>query len=90
MKVNNLEQQLGKMNSLLKNFIIAQQTQWRFPVQPQQNPKLTNCIEETHEHVQAITTLRNRKKIDKNIASKRANQGIFESRELGGEIERKN
>ncbi|GFZ05438.1 hypothetical protein Acr_17g0010100 [Actinidia rufa] len=45
----HLEQQLGKMNSLLENLIIAQQTQGLFPVQPQQNSRPANCIEETHE-----------------------------------------
>ena len=69
-KFTNLEQQLKKMNYLLENFIMAQQTQGRFPAQPQQNPKPANCIEETHEQVQNITTLRSDKKIDKTIAPK--------------------
>ena len=34
-KINNLEQQLGKMNFLLENFIMAQQTQGQFFTQPQ-------------------------------------------------------
>ena len=34
-KVTNLEQQLKKMNFLLEIFIMAQQTQGRFPAQPQ-------------------------------------------------------
>ena len=36
-KVTNIEQQLGKMNSLLENLIIAQQTQERFSTQPNKN-----------------------------------------------------
>ena len=46
-----LEQQIGKMNSLLDNFIMAQQTQGRFLAQPQQNLKLSNYIEEMYEQV---------------------------------------
>ena len=65
---------MRKMNSLLENFIMAQLTQGRFPTQLQQNPKLANCIEETHEQVQAITTLRSKKGIDKSIVSKYVNQ----------------
>ena len=93
MKVTNLEQtpermeqQLGKMNSLLENFIIAQQTQGRFPTQLQQNPKPANYVEETHEQVHAITTLRSGKQIDKTIAPKEIKPGEDESRGLGREI----
>ncbi|GFS37337.1 hypothetical protein Acr_00g0051420 [Actinidia rufa] len=57
-KVTSIEQQLGKMNSILESLVISQQMQRQFPAQPQQNPKPANCIEETHEQVQAITTLR--------------------------------
>ncbi|GFZ14741.1 hypothetical protein Acr_24g0009310 [Actinidia rufa] len=62
--------------------------QGRFPAQPQQNSKPANCIEETHEQVQAITTLRSGKAIDKTIAPKRVIQGGEESKDLGGESER--
>ena len=72
-KVTNLGQQLGKMNSLLKNFIVALQTQGLFPTQPQQNPKPTNCIEETHEQIQVITIFKSGKEIDKTIAPKWVN-----------------
>ena len=41
------------------------------------------------EQVQAITTLRSGKKIDKTIAPKWVNQGEDECRGLGGESERK-
>ncbi|GFZ14419.1 hypothetical protein Acr_24g0006090 [Actinidia rufa] len=79
---------MGKMNSILENLVISQQTQGRFPAQPQQNPKPANCIEETHEQIQAITTLRSGKEIDKTIAPKRVIQVGEESRDLGGESER--
>ncbi|GFS36154.1 hypothetical protein Acr_00g0044390 [Actinidia rufa] len=79
-KVTNIEQQLGKMNSILESLVISQQMQ---------NPKPTNCIEETHEQVQAIMTLRSGKKIDKTIAPKRVIQGGEKSKELGGESERR-
>ncbi|GFS42194.1 hypothetical protein Acr_00g0078440 [Actinidia rufa] len=82
-KVTSIEQQLGKMNSILESLVISQQMQGRFSAQPQQNPKPTNCIEETHEHVQAITTLRSGKEIDKTIAPKRVIQGEEKSKELG-------
>ena len=60
---------------------MAQQTQGQFPSQSQQNPELANCIKETHEQVQAITTLRSGKKIDKTIAPKEVNHGKnYESR----------
>ncbi|GFS42196.1 hypothetical protein Acr_00g0078450 [Actinidia rufa] len=88
-KVTSIEQQLGKMNSILESLVISQQMQGRFSAQPQQNPKPTNCIEETHEHVQAITTLRSGKEIDKTIAPKRVIQGEEKSKELGGESERR-
>ena len=52
---------------------MVQQTQGRFPAQPQQNPEQENCIEETHEQVQAITTLKSGKEIDKSIAPKEIN-----------------
>ncbi|GFS41551.1 hypothetical protein Acr_00g0075050 [Actinidia rufa] len=87
-KVTNIEQQLGKINSILESLVISQQMQGRFPAQPQQNPKPANCIEETHEQVQAITSLRSGKKIDKTIAPKRVIQGGEKSKELGGESER--
>ncbi|GFZ06767.1 hypothetical protein Acr_18g0009370 [Actinidia rufa] len=48
-KVTSIEQQLGKMNSIHESLVISQQTQGRFPAQPQQNPKPANCIEKTHE-----------------------------------------
>ena len=80
---------MGKINYLLKNFIIVQETQRQFPAQPQQNPKSSNYIKETHEQVQAITSLRSEKEIEKTIALKRVNQGAVKSRELGGEIKRK-
>ncbi|GFZ10847.1 hypothetical protein Acr_22g0002450 [Actinidia rufa] len=88
-KVTNIEQQLGKMNSLLENLIIAQQTQERFCTQPQQNPRLINCIEKAHEQVQAITPLTSGKEINKIITPKRINLGEDESRELDIKIERK-
>ncbi|GFZ14646.1 hypothetical protein Acr_24g0008360 [Actinidia rufa] len=88
-KVTNIEQQLGKMNSILESLVISQQMQGRFPAQPQQNPKPANCIEETHEQVQAITTLRSGKQIDKTIEPKRVIQGGEKSKELGGESERR-
>ena len=68
-----LEQQIGKMNSLFENFIMAQQTQERFPAQRQQNFKPANYIEETYEQVQSITTLRNGKQVDKTIILKEIN-----------------
>ena len=68
---------------------MAQQTQGRFPAQPQQNPKPANCIKKINEQVQAITNLRNGKEIDKTIFSKEINQGEDESRGLGHEIENK-
>ncbi|GFS34043.1 hypothetical protein Acr_00g0031950 [Actinidia rufa] len=74
-KITNIEQQLGKMNSLLENLIIAQQTQERFSAQTQPNSKSANCIEEIHERV--------------TITPKRVNLGEDESRELDIEIERK-
>ncbi|GFS40575.1 hypothetical protein Acr_00g0069390 [Actinidia rufa] len=74
-KVTNIEQQLEKMNSLLENFIMVQQTQGRFPTQTQPNPKSANCIEEIHEQV--------------TITPKRVNLGEDESRELDIKIERK-
>ena len=49
---------------------MTKQTQGRFPAQPQQNPKPANYIDETHEQVHAITTLRSGKEIDKTIAPK--------------------
>ncbi|GFY90908.1 hypothetical protein Acr_07g0011040 [Actinidia rufa] len=88
-KVTSIEQQLGKMNSILESLVISQQMQGQFLAQPQQNPKPANCIEETHEQVQAITTLRSRKEIDKTIAPKRLIQGEEKSKELGGESERR-
>ncbi|GFZ02203.1 hypothetical protein Acr_15g0008110 [Actinidia rufa] len=95
MKVTNLEQSfinvekhMGKVNSILESLVISQQMQGRFPAQPQQNPKPANCIEETHEQVQAITTLRSGKEIDKTIAPKRVIQGGEKSKDLGGESER--
>ncbi|GFZ16814.1 hypothetical protein Acr_26g0000840 [Actinidia rufa] len=88
-KVTSIEQQLGKMNSILESLVISQQMQRRFPAQPQQNPKPANCIDETHEQVQAITTLRSGKKIDKTIAPKRVIQGGEKSKELGGKSERR-
>ncbi|GFY95491.1 hypothetical protein Acr_10g0008760 [Actinidia rufa] len=88
-KVTSIEQQLRKMNSILESLVISQQMQGRFPAQPQQNPKPANCIEETHEQVQAITTLRSGKEIDKTIAPKRVIQGGEKSKELGGESERR-
>ncbi|GFS41334.1 hypothetical protein Acr_00g0073750 [Actinidia rufa] len=87
-KVTSIEQQLGKMNSILESLIISQQMQGQFPAQPQQNSKPANCIEETHEQVQAITTLRSGKEIDKTIAPKRVIQSGEKSKELGGESER--
>ncbi|GFZ14711.1 hypothetical protein Acr_24g0009010 [Actinidia rufa] len=94
-KVTNLEQSfikfekhMGKVNSILESLVISQQMQGRFPAQPQQNPKPANCIEETHEQVQAITTLRSGKEIDKTIAPKRVIQGGEKSKELGVESER--
>ncbi|GFZ05261.1 hypothetical protein Acr_17g0008330 [Actinidia rufa] len=87
-KVTSIEQQLGKMNSILESLVISQQMQGQFPAQPQQNPKPANCIEEIHEQVQAITTLRSGKEIDKIIAPKRVIQGRKESKDLGGESER--
>ena len=54
---------------------MAQQIQRRFLAQPQQNPKPANCIEETHEQVQAITTLKSGNEIDKTIAPKEVNHG---------------
>ncbi|GFS30842.1 hypothetical protein Acr_00g0014470 [Actinidia rufa] len=86
--VTNLEQYMGKMNSMFESLVISQQTQGQFLAQPQQNPKPTNCIKETHEQVQAITTLRSGKEIDKTIAPKRVIQVGEESRDLGGESER--
>ncbi|GFZ14721.1 hypothetical protein Acr_24g0009110 [Actinidia rufa] len=74
-KVTNIEQQLEKMNSLLENFIMAQQTQGRFPTQTQQNSISANCIEKIHEQV--------------TITPKRVNLGEDESRDLDIEIERK-
>ncbi|GFY96846.1 hypothetical protein Acr_11g0011520 [Actinidia rufa] len=71
----NLEQHMEKMNSLLENFIMAQQTQGRFPTQTQPNSISANCIEEIHEQV--------------TITPKRVNLGENESRELDIEIERK-
>ena len=59
---------------------MSQQTQGRFPAQPQQNPKPANYIEETHEQVHAITTLRSGKEVDKTIAPKEVKQGEDESR----------
>ncbi|GFY95639.1 hypothetical protein Acr_10g0010240 [Actinidia rufa] len=95
-KVTNLEQSfincekhMGKVNSILESLVISQQMQGRFPAQPQQNPKPANCIEETHEQVQAITTLRSGKEIDKTIAPKRVIQGGEKSKDLGGESERR-
>ena len=61
------------MNSLLENFIVSQQTKGRFPAQPQLNPKPGNYIEKIHEQVQAVTTLRSGKEIDKTIALKKVN-----------------
>ncbi|GFY96721.1 hypothetical protein Acr_11g0010270 [Actinidia rufa] len=79
---------MGKMNSLLENFITAQQTQGRFLAQPQQNPKPANYIDETHEQVHAIITLRSGKEIDKTIAPKEVNHGKNgESRRLIQESE---
>ena len=49
------------MNSLLENFIMAQQIQGQFSAQPQQNAKPANYIKKTHEKVNAITTLRSEK-----------------------------
>ncbi|GFZ14661.1 hypothetical protein Acr_24g0008510 [Actinidia rufa] len=96
MKVTNLEQSfmnfekhMGKVNSILESLVISQQMQGRFPAQPQQNPKPANCIEETHEQVQAITTLRSGKEIDKIIAPKGVIQGGEKSKDLGGESERR-
>ena len=68
------------MNFLIENFIIAQQTQGRLPIQPQQNSKLANCIEETHEQVHAITSLKSGKEIYKTIVPKEVNQGEDEFR----------
>ncbi|GFS34255.1 hypothetical protein Acr_00g0032950 [Actinidia rufa] len=84
----NFEKYMGKVNSILESLVISQQMQGRFPAQPQQNPKPANCIEETHEQVQAITTLRIGKEIDKTIAPKRVIQGEEKSKELGVESER--
>jgi len=86
--VANLEQHMGKMNSILESLVISQQTQGRFPAQPQQNPKPANYIDETHEQVHAITTLRSGKEIDKTIAPKEVNYGKNgESGELSQESE---
>ncbi|XP_057463829.1 uncharacterized protein LOC130753671 [Actinidia eriantha] len=76
------------MNSVLESLVISQQTQGRFPAQPQQNPKPAKCIEETHEQVQAITTLRSGKEIDKTIAQKGVVPSREESKGLSGEKER--
>ncbi|GFZ12721.1 hypothetical protein Acr_23g0011060 [Actinidia rufa] len=57
-------------------------------IEQQQNPKPANCIDETHEQVQAIMTLRSGKEIDKTIAPKRIIQGGEKSKDLGGESER--
>ncbi|GFZ14664.1 hypothetical protein Acr_24g0008540 [Actinidia rufa] len=84
----NVEKHMGKVNSILESLVISQQMQGQFPAQPQQNPKPANCIEETHEQVQAITTLRSGKEIDKTIAPKRVIQGGEKSKDLGGESER--
>ncbi|GFY90900.1 hypothetical protein Acr_07g0010960 [Actinidia rufa] len=84
----NFEKHMGKVNSILESLVISQQMQGRFPAQPQQNPKPANCIEKTHEQVQAITTLRSGKEIDKTIAPKRVIQGGEKSKELGVESER--
>ncbi|GFZ02212.1 hypothetical protein Acr_15g0008200 [Actinidia rufa] len=84
----NFEKYMGKVNSILESLVISQQMQGRFSAQPQQNPKPANCIEETHEQVQAITTLRSGKEIDKTIAPKRVIQGEEKSKELGVESER--
>ncbi|GFS36290.1 hypothetical protein Acr_00g0045170 [Actinidia rufa] len=84
----NFEKHMGKVNSILESLVISQQMQGRFPAQPQQNPKPAKCIEETHEQVQAITTLRSGKEIDKTIAPKRVIQGGEKSKELGVESER--
>ncbi|GFS36390.1 late embryogenesis abundant protein, group 2 [Actinidia rufa] len=84
----NCEKHMGKVNSILESLVISQQMQGRFPAQPQQNPKPANYIEETHEQVQAITTLRSGKEIDKTIAPKRVIQGGEKSKELGVESER--
>ncbi|GFY88708.1 late embryogenesis abundant protein, group 2 [Actinidia rufa] len=84
----NCEKHMGKVNSILESLVISQQMQGRFPAQPQQNPKPANYIEETHEQVQAITTVRSGKEIDKTIAPKRVIQGGEKSKELGVESER--
>ncbi|GFZ14466.1 hypothetical protein Acr_24g0006560 [Actinidia rufa] len=74
-KVTNIEQQLEKMNFLLENFVMAQQTQGQFPTQTQPNSVSANCIEKIHEQV--------------TITPKKVNLGDDKSRELDIEIERK-
>jgi len=54
--------------------LMTQQTQGRFPAQPQPNPKPANVVDTTHEQANAITTLRSGKQIDKTITPKADNQ----------------
>jgi len=76
-RVNNLEQSQGETNTIVKDIhkmLMTQQTQGRFPAQPQPNPKPANVVDTTHEQANAITTLRSGKQIDKTITPKADNQ----------------
>ena len=76
-RVNNLEQSQGETNTIVKDIhkmLMTQQTQGRFPAQPQPNPKPANLVDIAHEQANAITTLRSGKQIDKTITPKEINQ----------------
>ncbi|GFZ12729.1 hypothetical protein Acr_23g0011140 [Actinidia rufa] len=81
----NFEKHMGKVNSILESLVISQQMQGRFPAQPQQNPKPTNCIEKHMSKSRPSRLLEVVRKLIKTIAPKRVIQGGEKSKELGVE-----